>query len=105
MPARWWHHVESRTPFNVVVNYWWKGDAEAAKADSARDALLHCLLAMNGLPPEQRAAWGAIFDHYAFHAGEHTTAHIPAHRHGVLGEIGQEQATTLATALAERLKR
>jgi len=105
MPALWWHHVESLTAFNVLVNYWWKGDADAAKADSARDALLHCLLAMNGLPAEQRAAWGAIFDHYAFHAGAQTAGHIPAHRRGVLGEISPEQATTLAAYLAERLTR
>ena len=23
IPYGWWHHVESLTPFNVLVNYWW----------------------------------------------------------------------------------
>jgi hypothetical protein len=23
MPPRWWHHVESLAPLNVLVNYWW----------------------------------------------------------------------------------
>ena len=23
IPYMWWHHVESLTPFNVLVNYWW----------------------------------------------------------------------------------
>ena len=24
IPSMWWHHVESLTPFNVLVNYWWR---------------------------------------------------------------------------------
>src|SRR5690606_39159457 len=26
IPTNWWHNVESLTPFNILINYWWQGD-------------------------------------------------------------------------------
>lgn len=26
IPTNWWHNVESLGDFNILVNYWWKGD-------------------------------------------------------------------------------
>ncbi len=77
IPPLWWHHVESLSEHNVLVNYWWK-DAPAPALDSALDALLLALLGLRDLPPSQRRAWRALFDHYVFAAGEETAGHIPA---------------------------
>jgi hypothetical protein len=33
------------------------------------------------------AAWKAFFDHYVFRSNAHPLAHLPAHRHGVLGPL------------------
>lgn len=27
IPTGWWHNVESLEKFNILVNYWWKGNA------------------------------------------------------------------------------
>jgi Cupin-like domain len=107
MPALWWHHVESLTPFNVLVNYWWKGDPDSSPAtrdDSMRDVLLHALVAMKSMPPAQREAWGAVFAHYAFEAGSATDAHIPPSRRGVLGELTDEKTAQVRAFLATKLK-
>ncbi len=106
IPALWWHHVQSLDAFNVLVNYWWKGDldAPASRDDSMRDVLLHALLAMKSLSPQLRQAWGDVFAHYTFAAGDQTDAHIPAEKRGLLGAISPWQAALVRAALAEKLK-
>ncbi len=104
IPPLWWHHVESLEKYNVLVNYWWKGSPEApARGDSALDCLLHCMLNLRHLPPGQRAAWRAMFDHYVFGAGEDTAAHIPAARRGVLGPIDEQLARDVRAFLVKKL--
>jgi hypothetical protein len=49
----WWHHVEALTPFNVLVNYWWRQSPDYM--DTPTNALMLALLTMRELPPEQRA--------------------------------------------------
>ena len=90
IPTLWWHHVESLKALNILINYWWKGapgSASKSNSNSAFDCLLHCLLSMNALPPEQREAWRAIFDHYVFDTTTDPAAHIAEHRRGVLGNV------------------
>jgi hypothetical protein len=88
IPSMWWHHVVSTGPLNILVNYWWgspgEGDGENAP-ESPFDCLLHCLRNMKHLPPEHRAAWAAMFDHYLFNVDGDPSEHIPAHKRGVLG--------------------
>src|SRR5438477_2692628 len=58
IPTLWWHHVESLDKYNMLVNYWWKGEpGTVGRNDTALDCLLHCVLRLRHLPPEQRAAW------------------------------------------------
>jgi len=64
VPALWWHHVEALDDFNVLVNYWWREVPEYF--DSPSSSLLHCLLTIKSLPPEQRARWKAVFDYLIF---------------------------------------
>jgi Cupin-like domain len=105
IPPLWWHHVESLEPFNVLVNYWWRGAAGAATAtESAFDSLIHAILNLRPLPPATREAWRAIFDHYVFGEQVGVTEHIPEHRHGILGKVSAADAARLRAFLAERLQ-
>ena len=104
IPALWWHHVESLDKCNALVNYWWRESiGPAGKANSALNALLLAILDLRHLPPDQRAAWRNIFDHYVFTAGEDVASHVPAARRGVLGEISPQLAQQIRTLLASQL--
>ncbi|MDP9088948.1 MAG: cupin-like domain-containing protein [Pseudomonadota bacterium] len=104
IPPLWWHHVESLEPFNVLVNYWWHDPlGDAARADSAFDALLHTILSIRGLPPETRRAWGAFFAHYVFGANSESIHHLPSERYGILGNLSAQQVSELRAHLAKKL--
>ena len=105
IPKLWWHHVESLERLNVLVNYWWKGNPAAPRdGASALDCLYHCLLNFEHLAPAERAAWGAIFEHYVFNAKSDPAAHIPAARRGVLGTISAERAREIRAFLVDKLR-
>ncbi|HEX5344960.1 MAG TPA: cupin-like domain-containing protein [Duganella sp.] len=84
IPTLWWHHVQSTGPLNMMVNYWWKNELPADDAGTTFDALVATLKAMKHQPPEVRAAWGAIFQHYVFDPAQDPSAHLPAHKQGIL---------------------
>ena len=84
IPTLWWHHVQSNGMLNMMVNYWWKNEQPAPDAGTTFDALVATLKAMKHQPPEVRAAWGAIFQHYVFEAEQDPSAHIPENKRGVL---------------------
>ena len=106
MPPLWWHHVESLDRCNMLVNYWWKGRPEApAQAGSALDVLLHSLINLRALSPEQREAWRTIFDHYVFSADDTTARHIPESKRGVLGPMSPEYVKSVKEFLVTQLKK
>ena len=76
IPSMWWHHVESRSELNLLVNYWWCDSLP--ELGSPTGALLHAMLAIRDLPSHQRKAWGNLFNHYVFDAGESTQSHTRA---------------------------
>ena len=96
MPKYWWHHVTSRDPYNVMVNYWW-GDT-ATGLDRANDAFLTGLLALKSLPRGERAYWKAMFDAYVF-GGSETVEHIPTPLRGALGDMSPAFRTRLKQEL------
>jgi hypothetical protein len=105
IPPLWWHHVESLDPFNVLVNYWWREAVEPGeREDSAFDALLHGILSVRKLPPATRRAWAAFFEHYVFAAQDDAVSHIPAVRHGILGELTAEQSAALREHLLRQIQ-
>jgi hypothetical protein len=105
LPPLWWHHVESLDPFNVLVNYWWREAAGPYQSeDSAFDALLHGILSIRKLPPATRRAWAAFFEHYVFAAPDDAVGHIPAARHGILGDHTADQSAALRDHLVKRLQ-
>jgi len=74
--------------------------------DTPLNTLLLALLTLRDLPPEQRQAWRALFDHYVFDADAETAAHIPPHAQGVLASpIPETVARQLRAMLLNRLKR
>lgn len=103
IPAMWWHHVEGLETFNILVNHWWR-DVPAHMGPPG-DALLHAILGIRDLPPAQRRAWRAFFDHYVFEACSETAEHIPPDRRGVLGPLDDETARRLRSLLRNRLNR
>ena len=84
IPYHWWHGVESLSQFNFLVNYWWND----ARTDIGRpyDVLIHAFFALKHLPPDQRAVWRTMFDHYVFEANGDPAQHLPEHAKGVLGD-------------------
>lgn len=83
IPTLWWHHVQSTGILNILVNYWWR----SSTGPSPFESLVSCLQNLRDLPPEQRAAWASIFQHYVFDAAVDPGAHIPEHKRGVLSKV------------------
>ena len=105
IPPLWWHHVESLDKVNLLVNYWWHGQAgESAGGASSFLALLHAVLSVRQLSPETRQAWRALFEHYVFGAQDEVDAHIPPARRGVLGALSNEELQRARAQILERLK-
>lgn len=81
IPYLWWHGVQSLAPFNILMNYWWHRDEVGQR--HAYATLLHlAFLLYRDVPPEQRKAWRALYDHYVFQTeGDPMAALDPAHRY------------------------
>ena len=103
IPSMWWHHVESTSSFNLLVNYWWC--TSPASMGTPSDALLHAMLALRDLPPRQREAWRGLFEHYVFDADESVHGHIPTPGKGYLAKITDATAKRLRADLRNRLDR
>ena len=101
IPSMWWHHVESRSELNLLVNYWWCDSLP--ELGSPTGALLHAMLAIRDLPSHQRKAWGNLFDHYVFDAGESTHSHIPEHARGCLSTFTNDSARRMRALLLNKL--
>lgn len=103
IPSMWWHHVESLSEFNMLVNYWWCSTPPEMGSPSA--ALLHAILSLRELPPRQRDAWLGLFQHYVFSADESVYAHIPEPGRGCLAPLDAAGARKLRAELLNRLNR
>jgi hypothetical protein len=103
IPYHWWHAVDSLAPVNLFVNYWW--NAAMPGLGAPYDALLHGFLAFRHLPPEQRAAWRTMFDHYIFCADGDPAEHLPPDARGVMGTPTPEQLRAMRAMLKQALGR
>jgi hypothetical protein len=101
IPYGWWHQVESLSPFNVLVNYWWN---EARPSGSPFDSMLHAILALRDLPPEQRAVWRTMFEHYVFSSSDESMAHLPREQRGMLGPPSPERAQAIRAILSRAFR-
>lgn len=85
VPYMWWHHVQSRGGFNVLVNYWWS----EGRADMVTPYLgfYTALMAFRDLPPENRAVWRNLLDMFVFGDHEKAVEHLPAHARSAFGPM------------------
>ncbi len=103
IPSMWWHSVEALEPVNLLVNYWWRRSPEYM--DSPMGALLHTIMTVRDLPPEQREAWRQLFQHYVFNATEEYAAHIPPNARQILAPLDETTVRGLRARLLRRLNR
>ena len=103
IPSMWWHHVESLSFFNLLVNYWWC--LSPAAMGSPMTALMHGMLALRDLPPRQRKAWQRLFNHYVFEADATVYEHIPEPGRGPLAPLDDAGARKLRAELLNRMNR
>ncbi|MBO9558146.1 MAG: cupin-like domain-containing protein [Caulobacter sp.] len=101
IPALWWHHVQALGALNLLVNYWWS--RADALAGSPFDAFVHALKNVRHLPPPQREAWRALFEHYVFEADGDPAAHLPVEARGVLGALDEKTAGEMRSFLRKGL--
>ena len=97
IPYGWWHHVESLTPFNVLVNYWWN---DAKRTGAPFDCMLHAILTLRDLPPAQRDVWRTLFEQFVFTAADQALAHLPREQRGLLGPPSDERTRAIRAILA-----
>jgi hypothetical protein len=103
IPALWWHHVEALEDFNVLVNYWWRDVPDYF--DSPSSSLLHCLLTIKSLPPEQRRHWQALFDYLIFQSDAPALEHLPPDVQGLFGTLTFDKAERIRAILLKSLSR
>lgn len=102
IPYQWYHHVEAIGGVTMLVNYWWNAAADVG--GSPWDAMLHGMMALRGLPEDQRRAWREMFDHYVFLTDGDPGAHLPAAARGVLAATSARDLEEMRRTLIRHLK-
>ena len=102
IPYAWWHHVESLTPFNVLVNYWWN---TAPKLGSPYAVLLHAALSLRDMPADQRAVWTSMFELLVFTDPEASMGHLAPMRRGLMGPPSPQRMREVRNILAQTFSR
>lgn len=100
IPYAWWHHVESLTSFNVLVNYWWN---DVSSPLNVADSLLHAMFAIRDLPLEQRTVWRNLFDYYVFQTSGDPLAHLAPENRGLMGARGEQALRAVRMLLLRSL--
>jgi hypothetical protein len=98
IPYGWWHHVESLTPLNGLVNYWWN---DAPRLGSPYGVLLHAAMTLRDLPADQREVWRTMFEHFVFTDPEKALAHLTPQQRGLLGPPEPKRIADVRNILAQ----
>ena len=101
VPKYWWHHVQSLSAFNILVNYWWGGPG--AGFENPVTTFMSALIAIKQLPPSERIYWQAMFEHYIFQVNGDPVAHIPREHQNALGPLTPQMRAEMARALQQIL--
>lgn len=102
IPSMWWHHVEGLSPFNVLINYWWRETPR--HMGGPQNALNHAIMAIRDLPETEKAHWRDVFDYYVFDGNpDEVTQHIPESGRGVLGPMTAKMASRMRNYLIKML--
>ena len=90
VPSLWWHHVSTRGPLNMLVNFWW--NESRRDIYSPMSGLYMAALSFKHLPAAQREGWAALVNYFIFEQAGDPVAHLPAHLHSVFGaEVTERQ--------------
>ncbi|WP_231758044.1 cupin-like domain-containing protein [Microbulbifer elongatus] len=103
IPSLWWHHVESMSDVNVLMNYWQGGAIGGAEGVMPLDALLLAMATLRDRSAADRKAWKAFFDFYVFADDEEVSGHIPEGVKGFLGKDGSERIKQIRAWLQRQL--
>ena len=103
IPSMWWHHVEASSAINILVNYWWR--SSPAYLGTPQDVLNHAMMTLRDLPPEEKAIWKHMFEHYVFDNDGSEVDHIPEQSRGILGPVDESAAGGIRKFLRDRLNR
>jgi hypothetical protein len=101
IPTPWWHHVESLSNFNVLVNYWWSDTYHASQLPFPM--LIHALQALNTMPQGQKKAWQQIMQFYVLEQDKSSCEHIPEAAQGILGKPNPNVANFVHKWLAKEI--
>lgn len=102
-PSMWWHEVEAKDRFNVMINYWW--DASPRYMGNPVDVVMHAILGLRDRPQAEKQAWRELFDYYVFGSAEKPRAHLPEASLGPLGEMDDTLARRLRALVQQNLNR
>lgn len=103
IPSMWFHHVESLSPLNLLINAWWRQTPE--HVDSPLSTLRLALMTLRDLPAKERRIWQHHFRHFIWEADADTWAHIPESARGLLGPIDETLSRQARAQLLSQLKR
>ncbi|MEJ2415849.1 MAG: cupin-like domain-containing protein [Exilibacterium sp.] len=103
LPSMWWHQVESQSPFNILINYWWSNSAKYM--GSAMNVLYHAMLSLRDKPEHEKQGWKHIFDYYIFGDPNQAGEHLPDQARGYLGKIDVAKGKMLRAMLLNKLNR
>ncbi|MDF1679071.1 cupin-like domain-containing protein [Ponticaulis sp.] len=101
IPSMWWHEVDGLSPFNAMINYWWRETPQYLGAP--QNALNHAIMAIRDLPEDERRHWRDLFDYYVFENGPDVREHIPEHGRGILDPMTPESAGKIRNFLLRML--
>ena len=101
IPAMWWHHVECKTNFGGLINFWWESVPKSGVSQIT--ALIAAFLAIEDLPDPDRAAWGEMFNYFVFRPDGTNSNHLSNHEKGVFGERNSANTKSLVAFLRKAL--
>jgi hypothetical protein len=102
IPYLWWHGVKSLEPLNMLVNFWWYGDEIAAAHPYG--ALLRATFELyRDMPPEHRAAWKHMYDHWVFATDGDPLAHLPAAQRTARAKLDNDAVTRFRRSITDLL--
>jgi len=103
LPSMWWHHVESMSDFNVLVNYWWRDYKRFM--DVPINAMHYAMMSIRDLPQKEKEAWRHLFNYYVFDQQQGKNDHIPENARGFLSELNETSARQLRAWLLNKLNK
>ena len=103
IPSLWWHHVRSLDDVGALMNFWWRDGPDYMVTPLF--TLWHAMLTIRDLPPNERTAWRAFFDHYVFQTGGDPMAHLPVEARGLMAPMTPEIEARLKALLVRPLSR